>query len=398
MSQEFLLKTPAAPAAPKLDSARVSNQPAKAENTDEPSFSSTLDKQIEQNEPPKKEPIKNVETSVNQSNEKTEGNTAKDKDGNSLPENAVAESESTETAQELTVGLVDEDVDVSIITDLKNEAVKPSATKLMSAEQLTAVTAKSVTAEKPSMPSLNKEKLNSIIGSSVEVFSKGDNTGDDGLDAEKKLQTTNLRSDIFHALSKNKSSESAMLDDSGKKTLLDKVTDRSPASFATALTSTATLNATSIQNSSTAQPVLAVQPAIQSSAWNQVMSSRVVWMAREGIQEASLKLNPASLGHVEVKLNMHNDQVNVLFLAQNAATRDALEQALPRLRESFEENGMQLADADVAEQEFEQENEETASKSDNQSNNGQHSQRENEGEAQAISVENDVEVGLSLYA
>jgi flagellar hook-length control protein FliK len=137
---------------------------------------------------------------------------------------------------------------------------------------------------------------------------------------------------------------------------------------------------------------------MQSSAWNQVMSSRVVWMAREGIQEASLKLNPANLGPVEVKLNMHNDQANVLFIAQNAATRDALEQALPRLRESFEENGIQLADADVAEQEFEQENEETSNKNDSQSSDGQHSQLDNESEAQAINVENDAEIGLSLYA
>jgi flagellar hook-length control protein FliK len=121
-------------------------------------------------------------------------------------------------------------------------------------------------------------------------------------------------------------------------------------------------------------------------------------MAREGIQEASLKLNPANLGPVEVKLNMHNDQANVLFIAQNAATRDALEQALPRLRESFEENGMQLADADVAEQEFEQENEETTRRNENQNRNEQHSQIDNESESQAISVENDVEIGLSLYA
>ncbi|PHS27211.1 MAG: hypothetical protein COA83_01435 [Methylophaga sp.] len=393
MSQEFLLKTPVEPAAPKV-SARVSNQSAKPENPDKPSFSSTLDKQIEQNDPPKKEPIKNVETSAGQPDEKIEENTAKDKDGNILPENTVADRGATEITQELTVGVVDEDVAISIITELKNESTKPSTTKLVSAEQLITVAVKPVTTEKPLVQSLNKEPLNSI-GASTEVFSKGNNA--DGLDAEKKTQTTTLRSDIFHALSKNKASESAMLADSGKKVLLDKVTDRTPASFATALTSATTLNATSIQNSSTAQPVLAVQPAIQSSAWNQVMSSRVVWMAREGIQQASLTLNPANLGTVEVKLNMHNDQVNVLFIAQNSATRDALEQALPKLRESFEENGMQLADADVAEQEFEQPEDEQTSGERNRTGNEQ-SQSEIENDQQATISEQDLEVGLSLYA
>ncbi|MDQ7073155.1 MAG: flagellar hook-length control protein FliK [Gammaproteobacteria bacterium] len=73
-----------------------------------------------------------------------------------------------------------------------------------------------------------------------------------------------------------------------------------------------------------------------------------------------VKLNPANLGPVEVKLNMHSDQANVLFISHNAATRDALEQALPRLREAFEQNGMQLADADVTGQESDQADDEQA--------------------------------------
>ncbi|MFW5426378.1 MAG: flagellar hook-length control protein FliK [Methylophagaceae bacterium] len=396
MSQEFLLKTSVAPAAPKVESTRVVNQPVKPENTDETSFSSTLDKHVEQNDSPKKESVERVETSANQPNENIKENTDQNEDGNILPENAVVESKTTEISPELITDLVDEELDASIITELKSESTKPSPTqqsltKLVPAEQL--VTAKVVTGDKPSMPSLNKAKQSSILGSTTESLGKGENTN--SLELDKKPQTTNLRSDIFHALSKNKSSESAMLDDSGKKALLNKLTDRSPVSFATALTSATT---SPIQNNATAQPVLAVQPAMQSSAWNQVMSSRVVWMAREGIQEASLKLNPANLGSVEVKLNMHNDQANVLFIAQNAATRDALEQALPRLRESFEENGMQLADADVAEQEFEQDSDEATNSANQQHSSEQQSQHDNENDGQAVRVENDVEIGLSLYA
>jgi len=95
---------------------------------------------------------------------------------------------------------------------------------------------------------------------------------------------------------------------------------------------------------------LDIQPALQSQAWSKVVGSRVIWMAKEGIQKASLQLNPANLGPVEVRLSVQNEQTNVMFIAQQAATRDALEQALPRLRESFAENGLDLADADVMEQ------------------------------------------------
>lgn len=102
---------------------------------------------------------------------------------------------------------------------------------------------------------------------------------------------------------------------------------------------------------------LPVQPSMQNPAWGQVMSSRVIWMAKEGVQEAELRMNPARLGPVEVKLHVQNDQASVTFLAQQSATREALEQALPRLRESFADSGMQLTDAQVGEQEQHQQEE-----------------------------------------
>ena len=49
---------------------------------------------------------------------------------------------------------------------------------------------------------------------------------------------------------------------------------------------------------------------------------------------------------------MHHDQANVTFIAQSAVTRDAIEQALPRLRESFAQNGLELTNADVSQQSF----------------------------------------------
>lgn len=394
MSQEFLLKTPAAPAAPKLDNAKVSNQAEKVENTDEPSFSSTLDKQVEQNDPPKKESVEKAETSANHPDENITENTDNEQGGNSLPEKTTSESEASETKQEITADSIDVDLDVSIVTELKNQPAKSSTAKLVSAEQL--ISAKAVTAEKVPIQSLNKQKTAPVLGSisNAELLGKGDNVS--ALELDKKLQTTSLRSDIFHALSKNKAAESISLDDA-TKALLSKATERSPANFATALTSATTLNTVITPNSATAQPVLAVQPAIQSAAWNQVLSSRVVWMAREGIQEASLRLNPANLGAVEVKLNMHNDQANVLFIAQNAATRDALEQALPRLRESFAENGMQLADAEVADQELEQSEDEQTSGERNRTGNEQ-SPSDIDNDQQATISGQDLEVGLSVYA
>jgi flagellar hook-length control protein FliK len=150
-------------------------------------------------------------------------------------------------------------------------------------------------------------------------------------------------------------------------------------------------------------PSLDIQPSLQSKAWNNVLSSRVIWMAREGIQQAALKLNPANLGPVEVRINMHNEQANITFIAHNAATRDALEQALPRLRESFSENGLELTDAEVSDPTSQQ------TKDDDREQDGEDIkggaaeaamiEKTNENAEQAATlITEDIDLGLSVYA
>ena len=149
-------------------------------------------------------------------------------------------------------------------------------------------------------------------------------------------------------------------------------------------------------------PSLDIQPSLQSKAWNNVLSSRAIWMAREGIQQAALKLNPVNLGPVEVRLNMHKEQANITFIAHNAATRDALELALPKLRESFLENGLELTGADVSDPSSQQ------AKDDDREQNGEDIngssmastlEKSNENaEGAAAMVTPDIDSGLSVYA
>jgi flagellar hook-length control protein FliK len=126
------------------------------------------------------------------------------------------------------------------------------------------------------------------------------------------------------------------------------------ASAATVLSNTSASTSTIASNASATSPqlmpMLDVQPTLKSEAWGKVMVGRVIWMAKEGVQTAQLKLNPAQLGPVEVRVTLNNDQASVSFVAQHVTTRDTLEQALPRLRESFQANGMALANADVSDQ------------------------------------------------
>ncbi|UTW46362.1 flagellar hook-length control protein FliK [bacterium SCSIO 12696] len=103
-------------------------------------------------------------------------------------------------------------------------------------------------------------------------------------------------------------------------------------------------------DSNTGRPVVSINTPINQPGWAQEVGSRLQILAERGNQRAEIRLNPPELGAVEVKVMNEGDRTNVTFFAQNAATRDALEAALPRLREMFGENGLQLADANVSQQ------------------------------------------------
>lgn len=91
---------------------------------------------------------------------------------------------------------------------------------------------------------------------------------------------------------------------------------------------------------------------VQQQGWGEAMGERVVWMARSNIQQAQIQLNPRELGPIEIKISMQNDQTNVNFVAHHATTRDALEAAIPRLRDMFNQQGLDLGQADVSQHSF----------------------------------------------
>jgi flagellar hook-length control protein FliK len=202
-----------------------------------------------------------------------------------------------------------------------------------------------------------------------------------GLTLEKSTEASSstkpenaIRADLLDALNRqtNKDMTTAKVRDAVLQTTQESVTKSEvqtallsekvlpERAATTSLNSATTLAATTVGSASPSAPPttasqstvvsLPIQPQINQSAWSKVMSSRVIWMAKEGIQQAELRMTPAHLGPVEVRLHVQNEQASVVFLAQHAATRDALEQALPRLREGFAESGLELANAHVGEQ------------------------------------------------
>ena len=86
------------------------------------------------------------------------------------------------------------------------------------------------------------------------------------------------------------------------------------------------------------------------AGWNEALGDRVTWMAGNRIQNAELRLNPAELGPLRVQISMDDGNASVTFTAQHPLTRDAIEQALPRLREMLADQGVSLQNASVSDQ------------------------------------------------
>jgi len=91
---------------------------------------------------------------------------------------------------------------------------------------------------------------------------------------------------------------------------------------------------------------------LQHPGWNRALGQQLQWLVNQRLQQAEIKINPPELGPLEIKISMQQDQANVSFLTHHGQVREAVEQAIPRLREMLAEQGMSLGDVDVSERSF----------------------------------------------
>jgi len=98
-------------------------------------------------------------------------------------------------------------------------------------------------------------------------------------------------------------------------------------------------------------PAFNLDPDVLDPAWQSALGERVVWMAGRNVQSAELRLNPAELGPLQVQISVDDGKaVTLTVSAAQPLTREALESAMPRLRDMLAENGMDLAGATVSDQ------------------------------------------------
>ena len=84
------------------------------------------------------------------------------------------------------------------------------------------------------------------------------------------------------------------------------------------------------------------------------LGARLSVLVRDGIEHAQLKLNPAELGPIEVRIDLDGPRAQVDFSAAHASTRQALQDAVPALASALRESGLTLTGGGVFEQPREQ--------------------------------------------
>jgi flagellar hook-length control protein FliK len=81
--------------------------------------------------------------------------------------------------------------------------------------------------------------------------------------------------------------------------------------------------------------------------WADDLGQRLTWMIGNHRQQADLVLSPPQLGHLQISLKLDGDQAMASFVSPHPAVRDALENALPRLREVLAQSGVTLGQTHV---------------------------------------------------
>jgi flagellar hook-length control protein FliK len=114
----------------------------------------------------------------------------------------------------------------------------------------------------------------------------------------------------------------------------------------------------SLQNTaaSLAAPVMhpvqvTINAPVTQDKWADEFSQKITWLASSNKdQTAELHLNPPQLGPLDVVIKVSGDQATAMFTSPHAAVREAIEQAMPRLRDMLADNGIMLGNATVSDQ------------------------------------------------
>ncbi|ROL62856.1 flagellar hook-length control protein FliK [Pseudomonas vranovensis] len=143
---------------------------------------------------------------------------------------------------------------------------------------------------------------------------------------------------------------SGLIDD-GLKDLKSSSSDTRVDNFAERLS-----NLTQAATAKTANAVPVATPlqqplAMNQGGWTEGLVNRVMYLSSQNLKSADIKLEPAELGRLDIRVNLAPEQqAQVTFVSGHAGVREALENQVHRLKEMFAQQGLGQPDVNVADQ------------------------------------------------
>lgn len=134
---------------------------------------------------------------------------------------------------------------------------------------------------------------------------------------------------------------------------------------------------------------------VSNKQWGAELSQRVNVMLTNGQQVAELRLNPAHLGSVSIRLQLDEDQANISFVTQNQAVKEAVEASLHKLRDQLQQQGLDLGHVDIEKRDSEEASEHSVFAGNANSFNNENN--ENESSVNDMSTVVQVDRGLSIF-
>jgi flagellar hook-length control protein FliK len=108
--------------------------------------------------------------------------------------------------------------------------------------------------------------------------------------------------------------------------------------------------APSADAAATAAAQATLEPSPGSEAFPAALGAQLRTWLQDGVEYATLELNPQDMGPIDVRIALRDGQTLVQLGADVGATRQALAEALPALAEALGDVGLQLAGGSVADQ------------------------------------------------
>jgi flagellar hook-length control protein FliK len=214
----------------------------------------------------------------------------------------------------------------------------------------------------------NKDKtalLQALSGDAKSLLTQGDDKASDHKTAvtDTRGKAVNQRADAPSASSKSNDFNNALaamstangatspqpdseLKNSDNGALLQNLNQvNSAAMAASSVPVSSTPTSTTLVSAPTV-PQLNAQ--LGSPEWQQQLGQQVLMFNRQGQQTAELRLHPQDLGSIQISMKIEDGQAQMHFVSGHSGVRAALEAAMPQLRTSLADSGINLNQTQVS--------------------------------------------------